>query len=67
MTRDKKETVKMLKIKLVKSPITYAQNQKDTLKALGLTKMQKEVIKPDNAPIRGMIKTVAHLVSVVEA
>ena len=29
--------------------------------------MQKEVIKPDNAPIRGMIKTVAHLVSVEEA
>ena len=67
MPRVKKETVKMLKIKLVKSPITYAQNQKDTLKALGLTKMQKEVIKPDNSPIRGMIKTVAHLVSVEEA
>ena len=66
MPRVKKETVKMLKIKLVKSPITYAQNQKDTLKALGLTKMHKTVEKPDNEAIRGMIKTVAHLVSVEE-
>ena len=57
---------KTLKITLVKSPITYAKNQKDTLKALGLTKMHKTVEKPDNESIRGMIKTVAHLVSVEE-
>ena len=67
MPRAKKQEAKMLKIKLVKSPITYAKNQRDTLKALGLTKMQKEVIKPDNEPIRGMVKTVAPLVSVEEA
>ena len=35
MPRAKKQEVKMLKIKLVKSPITYAKNQRDTLKALG--------------------------------
>ena len=46
--------------------IIYAQNQKDTLKALGLTKMHKTVEKPDNEQIRGMIKTVAHLVTVAE-
>ena len=57
---------KTLKITLTESPITYAQNQKDTLKALGLTKMHKTVEKPDNAAIRGMIKTVAHLVTVAE-
>ncbi|HBU12108.1 MAG TPA: 50S ribosomal protein L30 [Clostridiales bacterium] len=55
-----------LKIKLVKSPIGYAQNQKDTVKALGLRKMNQEVVRPDNAPIRGMIFTVKHLVSVEE-
>ncbi len=55
-----------LKIKLVKSPIGYAQNQKDTVKALGLRKMNQEVIRPDNGPIRGMITTVCHLVSVEE-
>ncbi|MEF9988081.1 MAG: 50S ribosomal protein L30 [Christensenella sp.] len=55
-----------LKIKLVKSPIGYAQNQKDTLKALGLRKMGKVVTQPDNPPIRGMVFTVKHLVSVEE-
>ncbi len=55
-----------LKIKLVKSPIGYAQNQKDTVKALGLRRMGQEVVRPDNEPIRGMIFTVKHLVAVEE-
>ena len=55
-----------LKVKLVKSPIGYAQNQKDTVRALGLRKMGSEVIKDDTEPIRGMIFKVKHLVSVTE-
>ena len=55
-----------LKIKLVKSPIGYAQNQKDSVKALGLRKIGQEVVRPDNAPIRGMVFKVKHLVSVEE-
>ena len=55
-----------LKIKRVKSPIGYAQNQKDTVKALGLRKIGQEVVRPDNAPIRGMVFKVKHLVSVEE-
>lgn len=58
---------KTLNITLVKSAIAYPKNQKLTLKALGLTKLNKTVTKPDNEQIRGMIKTVAHLVSVEEA
>ena len=58
---------KVLKIKLVKSPIACPKNQRLTIKALGLTKLQQVVVKPDNAAIRGMVKTVAHLVSVEEA
>ena len=58
---------KTLTIKLVKSPIATPKNQKDTLKALGLTKINKTVVKADNPQIRGMIKTVAHLLSVEEA
>lgn len=53
-------------IKLVRSTIGYPKNQKLTAKALGLTKLQKTVVKPDNHHIRGMIKTIAHLVEVVE-
>ena len=50
---------KQITIKLVKSPITRPQNQKDTLKALGLSKIGQTVTKVDNAAIRGMIKTVS--------
>ena len=57
---------KTITIKLVKSPITRPQNQKDTLKALGLSKIGQTVTKVDNAAIRGMIKTIAHLIKVVE-
>ncbi len=53
-------------ITLVKSPIGAKKNQKDTLKALGLTKMNKSVEKVNNEFIQGMIKTVAHLVEVKE-
>lgn len=62
----KAEQIKTVTIKLVKSPICCPKNQRDTLKALGLTKMQQEVVKVDNEAIRGMIKTVGHLVSVIE-
>ena len=58
---------KTLKVKLVRSPYGYKPNQVKTLKALGLTKMHKQVVKVDNPQIRGMVKTVAHLVSVEEA
>ncbi|MCD7839066.1 MAG: 50S ribosomal protein L30 [Erysipelotrichaceae bacterium] len=53
-------------ITLTKSPIGAKKNQKATLKALGLTKMNKSVEKFNNESIQGMIKTVAHLVTVEE-
>jgi large subunit ribosomal protein L30 len=59
--------MKRVKITLVKSPIGCPKNQKATVKALGLGKIGSSVVKADNEQIRGMIKTVAHLVSVVEA
>ena len=55
-----------IKVKLVKSPIGYAQDQKDTVKALGLRKLNSEIIKVDNPAVRGMIFKVKHLVSVEE-
>ena len=53
-------------ITLVKSPIGAKKNQKDTLKALGLTKLNKTVEKENNEFIQGMIKVVEHLVKVEE-
>ena len=59
-------TGKVLKVKLVRSPIGYTENQKLTVKALGLHRMNQVVEKPDNDAIRGMIKTVNHLLEVSE-
>jgi large subunit ribosomal protein L30 len=55
-----------LKITLVKSPIGYAQDQKDTVRMLGLTKMWRTVEHQDNPGIRGMVHKVRHLVRVEE-
>jgi large subunit ribosomal protein L30 len=55
-----------LEIKLVKSTIAGTPNQKKTAKALGLTKLQKTVVKTDTPTIRGMINVISHLVTVKE-
>jgi large subunit ribosomal protein L30 len=57
---------KQLKVKLVKSGIGYSQRQKDTLIALGLRKMGKEVIKDNTPEIQGMVNAVSHLVQAEE-
>ena len=55
-----------VKITLKRSVIGRPQNQKDTVKALGLSKIGKSVVKPANDAIVGMINTVSHLVEVEE-
>lgn len=46
---------KQLKITLVKSPIGAIPKQRATVAALGLKKMHKTVVMPDNAAMRGMV------------
>ena len=53
-----------LKITLKRSVIGRPQNQRDTVKALGLGKVNSTVVKPENDAIKGMINTVSHLVDV---
>jgi large subunit ribosomal protein L30 len=53
-------------ITLEKSLIGRRPNQLATAKALGLKKIGQSVVKEDNEAIRGMINTIAHLVSVEE-
>ena len=55
-----------LKITQVKSGIGYQQNQRETLRSLGLKRMHDVVVKEDRPEIRGMVNTVTHLVSVEE-
>jgi len=57
---------KTIQITLFKSPIGYKKDQKATVRALGLRKMNQTVERPDNACIRGMIRKVSHLVRVNE-
>ena len=56
-----------LKIKLVRSgKVGIKQDQKDTVRALGLHKIGDVVERPDNESVRGMIFKVKHLVVVEE-
>jgi len=62
----KKSKTKVLRITLVKSPIGYTQRQKDTVRALGLRRMNQTVEKEDTPVIRGMVAKVSHLLRVEE-
>jgi len=57
---------KKLKITQVKSTIGRLANQKATVRALGIRKLNHSVVHDDNPTIRGMISTVSHLVKVEE-
>ena len=55
-----------IKIKQIKSKIGYPIDQKRTLQALGLHRISQVVEVEDNPSIRGMVRKVHHLVTVVE-
>ena len=57
----------MLKVTLVKSPIGAVPKHRATLLAMGLKKLNKSVILPDNEATKGQIQQVRHLVKVEEA
>jgi len=61
MAKDKK-----LKITWVRSAIRRQQNQKDTIRHLGLRRLHQSVVQPDNPQIRGMVQKVIHLVTTEE-
>jgi len=53
-----------IKITLVKSVIGYNQKQRETVKSLGLRKMNSFAIQNDTPDILGKVQSVAHLVKV---
>ena len=55
-----------IKIKQIRSKIGYPIDQKRTLESLGVRKISQVVEVEDNPSIRGMIRKVHHLVTVVE-
>lgn len=55
-----------IKIKQTKSRIGAPKDQKKTLDALGLTKMQRVVEHEDTPSIRGLVRKVHHLVTIID-
>jgi large subunit ribosomal protein L30 len=54
-----------IKLKQIGSPIRRPAAQRATLKGLGLDKMNRVVELDDTPEVRGMIRTVRHMVEIV--
>jgi large subunit ribosomal protein L30 len=62
----KKSTDKTLRVTLVKSPIGYQKDQKATVRALGLRRMNQTVEHNDSPAVRGMLNKINHLIKIEE-
>jgi large subunit ribosomal protein L30 len=64
-TRKGTQKAATLRIKMIGSVIGCNQKQRATVRGLGLRKLHQVVERPDTAQIRGMVRKVPHLVSIV--
>jgi large subunit ribosomal protein L30 len=55
-----------LKVTWKKSAIGYKEDQKRTIRALGLRRLGQTVVHSDSPSVRGMIRKVKHLLAVEE-
>jgi large subunit ribosomal protein L30 len=55
-----------IKVSQIRSGIGGKQNQRDTLRTLGLKRVGDVSVKEDRPEIRGMLATVQHLITVEE-
>mgnify|MGYP000848347150 CR=1 FL=1 len=55
-----------IKITQIKSAIDRTKDQKATIEALGIRRLNSPVVKKDSPQIRGMIRKVSHLLKVEE-
>lgn len=55
-----------LKITQVRGTAGTKQNQKDSLRTLGLKRRHQTVVRPDTPAVRGLIQVVRHMVEVEE-
>ncbi len=65
-SREKKSGAKTIRIRQVRSGIGCPIEMRETLKALGLGKMNRIAERVDSDEVRGMIAKIPHLVEVVE-
>jgi len=66
MSAKKQDSVKTIKVTLVRSTIERPKIQENTVRSLGLRKLHQTVELPDNESVRGMVTKVGHLVEVVD-
>jgi large subunit ribosomal protein L30 len=55
-----------LRVTLRRSLIGHPKDQKETARALGLTKVNRSITRPDTPAMRGMVTKISHLVCVEE-
>ncbi len=67
MSEKKKTSGKTITVRQTSSPIAREASQRATLVGLGLNKMGRAKTLEDTPSVRGMIRKVAHLVTVEEA
>ena len=56
-----------IKVTYVKSAIGYRQSQKETIRSLGLRRLNHSVVLDDTPSNRGRVEAVKHLVHVEES
>ncbi len=56
---------KTVKVQLVRSTIGCKQSHRDTVRGLGLRKLNSESVLEDTPAVRGMIDKIAYLVKVL--
>ena len=59
------KTLKMIRIKWVRSGIGFTHHQKEIVRSLGLGKLNRTVLRPDTPQIRGVVASVPHLLEIV--
>ena len=57
---------KKLIIEQYRSGIGCMERHRRVLRSLGLRKIRQRVERPDNAAVRGRVKTIPHLVRIIE-
>lgn len=67
MAKKKEESAgNSITIQYYRSSIGFSKKQKDVVKALGITKLNQTVSRPDTPSMRGIVAKVPHLLRIVE-
>jgi len=62
---EKQKTVKTIQIKQIRSKIGRPRKQRAVLQGLGLRRINHVVTRQDTPEIRGMVKKISHLVTII--